>query len=155
MIAIDEPRTSTGSFAACVFRDSDSKTGERTLMAKRRTVELRLVVGTNQLKYRGSEAFLQSVVPRLLDRIDSLRISNLGAAAATLQELVTDSRNAMEELDATTATLEDQVGEMDEATQLMERLQKYLDAYTKSFAVLSNILKRISVTADSIAQNLK
>jgi hypothetical protein len=155
MIAIDEPRTSTGSFAECVFRDSDSKTGERTLMAKRRTVELRLVVGTNQLKYRGSEAFLQSVVPRLLDRIDSLRISNLGAAAATLQELVTDSRNAMEELDATTATLEDQVGEMDEATQLMERLQKYLDAYTKSFAVLSNILKRISVTADSIAQNLK
>ena len=124
-------------------------------MAKRRTVELRLVVGTNQLKYRGSEAFLQSVVPRLLDRIDSLRISNLGAAAATLQELVTDSRNAMEELDATTATLEDQVGEMDEATQLMQRLEKYLDAYTKSFAVLSNILKRISVTADSIAQNLK
>ncbi len=124
-------------------------------MAKRRTVELRLVVGANQLKYRGSEAFLQSVVPRLLDRIDSLRISNLGTAAATLQELVTDSRNAMEELDATTATLEDQVGEMDEATQLMQRLQTYLDAYTKSFAVLSNILKRISVTADSIAQKLK
>ena len=124
-------------------------------MAKRHTVELRLVVGTNQLKYRGSEAFLQSVVPRLLDRFDSLRISNLGAAAATLQELVTDSRNAMEELDATTTTLEDQVGEMDEATQLMQRLQTYLDAYTKSFEVLSNILKRISVTADSIAQNLK
>jgi ABC-type transporter Mla subunit MlaD len=124
-------------------------------MAKRRTVELRLVVGTNQLKYRGSEAFLQSVVPRLLDQIDSLRISNLGAAAATLQELVADSRNAMEELDSTTATLEDQVSEMDEATQLMQRLQKYLDAYTKSFAVLSNILRRISVTADSIAQNLK
>ena len=122
---------------------------------KRRTVELRLVVGTNKLKYRGSEAFLQSVVPRLLDRIDSLRISNLGVATATLQELVADSRNAMEELDATTATLEDQVGEMDEATQLMQRLQKYLDAYTKSFAVLSSILKRISVTADSIEQNLK
>src|SRR4249919_2144719 len=124
-------------------------------MAKRRTVELRLVVGTNQLKYKGSEAFLQSVVPRLLDRMDSPRISNLGAAAATLQELVVDSRKAMEELDATTATLEDQVGEMDEATQLMQRLQKYLDAYTKSFEVLSNILKRISVTADSIAHNLK
>ena len=44
---------------------------------------------------------------------------------------------------------------MDEATQLMERLQKYLDAYTKSFAMLCNILKRISVTVDSIAQNLK
>ena len=124
-------------------------------MAKRRNVRLTLVVGTNQLKYRGSEAFLQSVVPRLLDRIDSPRISNLGAAATTLQELVADSRNAMEELDATTATLEDQVGELDEATQLMQRLQMYLDAYTKSFEVLSNILKRISVTADSIAQNLK
>jgi ABC-type transporter Mla subunit MlaD len=124
-------------------------------MAKRRTVELKLVVGPNRLKYRGSEAFLQSVVPRLLDQIDSLRISNLGAAAGTLQELVADSRNAMEELDATTSTLEDQVGEMDEATQLMQRLQNYMDAYTKSFAVLSNILKRISVTADSIAQNLK
>jgi ABC-type transporter Mla subunit MlaD len=93
-------------------------------------------------------------VPGLLDRVDSLRISNLGGAAAALQELVADSRNAMEELDATTGTLEDQVGEMDEATQLMQRLQKYLDTYTKSFAVLSNILRRISVTADSIAQNL-
>jgi prophage DNA circulation protein len=124
-------------------------------MAKRRTVELRLVVGTNKLRYRGSEAFLQSVVPRLLDRIDSLRISNLGASATTLQELVADSRNAMEELDATTPTLEDQVSGMDEATQLMQRLQKYLEAYTKSFAVLSNILKRISTTADSITQNLK
>ncbi len=124
-------------------------------MAKRRTVKLRLVVGTTQLQYRGSEAFLQSVVPRLLDRIDSPRISNLGAAVATLQELVADSRNAMEELDATTATLEDQVGGMDDATQLMQRLQKYLDAYTKSFEVLSDILKRISVTASSIAQTLK
>jgi hypothetical protein len=123
-------------------------------VAKRRTVELRLVVGTVQLKYKGSEAFLQSLVPGLLDRVDSLRISNLGGAAAALQELVADSRNAMEELDATTGTLEDQVGEMDEATQLMQRLQKYLDTYTKSFAVLSNILRRISVTADSIAQNL-
>ena len=123
-------------------------------MGKRRTVQLKLVVGTNELKYRGSEAFLQSVVPRLLDRIDSLRISNLGAAATTLQELVADSRTAMEELDATTATLEDQVDETNEA-QLMQRLQKYLDAYTKSFDVLSKILKRISVTADSIAQNLK
>ena len=124
-------------------------------MAKRRTVELRLVVGSNQLKYKGSEAFLQSVVPRLLDQFGSLRISNLSAAAATLQELVADSRRAIEELDATTSTLEDQIGEMDETTQLIQRLQKYVDAYTNSFAVLSSILTRISEIADSIAQKLK
>src|SRR5262245_17327439 len=124
-------------------------------MARRRTVELRLVVGTNRLKYKGSEAFLQSVVPRLLDQVDSLRISSLSTAAATLQELVADSRHAVEELDAATSTLEDQIDEMDETTQLIQRLQKYVDTYTNSFAVLSNILTRISVTADSIAQKLK
>ena len=124
-------------------------------MANKRTVKLRLVIGTHQLRYSGSEAFLQSVVPRLLDQMDTLRVSNLTAAAATLQELVTDSRRAIEDLDATTATLEDQVGEMDETTQLMQRLQKYLDAYTRSFEVLSSILKRISTTAESIAQHLK
>jgi len=123
-------------------------------MATKR-VTLRLVLGTNQLRYKGSEAFLDAVVPRLLDQMDALRVSNLTVAAATLQELVADSRRAVEELDATTATLEEQVGEMDETTQLMQRLQKYLDAYTKSFEILSNILKRISATADSIGQNLK
>jgi len=123
-------------------------------MATKR-VTLRLVLGTNQLRYKGSEAFLDAVVPRLLDQMDALRVSNITVAAATLQELVADSRRAVEELDATTATLEEQVGEMDETTQLMQRLQKYLDAYTKSFEILSNILKRISATADSIGQNLK
>jgi ABC-type transporter Mla subunit MlaD len=124
-------------------------------MAKKHTVKLRLVIGSNQLEYKGSEAFLKTVVPRLLDQLDALRVSKLSAAAATLQALVTDSRSAIEELDATTTTLEDQVGEMDETTQLTHRLQKYLDAYTKSFEVLSNILKSISATADSIAQSLK
>jgi septal ring factor EnvC (AmiA/AmiB activator) len=123
-------------------------------MPKKR-VTLRLVLGTNQLRYKGSEAFLRAVVPRLLDQMDALRVANLAVAATTLQELVADSRRAVQELDATTANLEEQVGEMDETTQLMQRLQRYLDAYTKSFEILSNILKRISATADSIGQTLK
>ena len=124
-------------------------------MANKRTVKLRLILGTNQLRYEGSEGFLEAVVPRLLEQMDTLRVSNTTTAARTLRELVVDSRRAVEELDATTATLEIQVGEMDDTTQLMPRLQKYLDAYTKSFEVLGNIVKKISAAADSIGQNLK
>ncbi len=124
-------------------------------MASKRTVRLSVVVGTNRLEYKGSEAFLQSVVPRLLEQMDTLRVSRLSAAADTLQELVDDSRIALEALEASTTTLENQAGEMDEAAQLMQRLQMYLDAYTRSFEALSNILNRISATADSIAQSMK
>jgi hypothetical protein len=47
-------------------------------------------------------------------------------------------------------------GALGDQTQLMQmRLQKYLDAYTKCFEMLSNIMKRISQTSEEMAQNLK
>ncbi len=124
-------------------------------MRNKRTVKLKIVVGANRLEYRGSEAFLQSAIPGLLNQMDTLRISKLTNAAATLRTLAVDSAKAIEELEATTAALENQVDEMDETTQLMQRLQRYLDTYTKSFEVLSGILQRIGSTADSIAQSLE
>jgi uncharacterized protein Yka (UPF0111/DUF47 family) len=87
--------------------------------------------------------------------MDTLRVSKMTNAAATLRTLAVDSAKAIEELEATTAALENQVDEMDETTQLMQRLQRYLDTYTKSFEVLSGILQRIGTTADSIAQSLE
>jgi hypothetical protein len=47
----------------------------------------------------------------------------------------------------------DNMGDM---TQLMQmRLQKYLDAYSKMFEMLSNVMKKMSATSASIVQNLK
>jgi ABC-type transporter Mla subunit MlaD len=124
-------------------------------MRNKRTVKLKIVVGANRLEYKGSEAFLHSAVPGLLNQMDTLRVSKLTNAAATLRTLAVDSAKAIEELEATTAALENQVDEMDETTQLMQRLQRYLDTYTRSFEVLSGILQRIGTTADSIAQSLE
>ena len=124
-------------------------------MPNKRTVKLKIVVGANRLEYKGREAFLQSAVPSLLKQMDTLPVWKLTTAAAALRTLAADSARAIEELEATTAALENQVGEMDETTQLMQRLQKYLDTYTKSFEVLSGILERIGTTADSIGQGLE
>jgi hypothetical protein len=124
-------------------------------MPNKRTVKLKIVVGANRLEYKGREAFLQSAIPSLLSQMDTLPVWKLTTAAASLRTLAADSARAIEELEATTAALENQVGEMDETTQLMQRLQKYLDTYTKSFEVLSGILDRIGTTADSIAQGLE
>jgi hypothetical protein len=50
----------------------------------------------------------------------------------------------------------DELLSMGDMTQLLQmRLQKYQDAYTKMFEILSNVLKRISETRDVIAQNIK
>jgi ABC-type transporter Mla subunit MlaD len=124
-------------------------------MRNKRTVKLKIVVGANRLEYKGREAFLQSAIPSLLNQMDTLPVWKLTTAAGALRTLAADSARAIEELEATTAALENQVGEMDETTQLMQRLQKYLDTYTRSFEVLSGILERIGTTADSIAQGLE
>jgi ABC-type transporter Mla subunit MlaD len=124
-------------------------------MPNKRTVKLKIVVGANRLEYKGREAFLQSAIPSLLNQMDTLPVWKLTTAAAALRTLAADSARAIEELEATTAALENQAGEMDETTQLMQRLQKYLDTYTRSFEVLSGILERIGTTADSIAQGLE
>lgn len=43
-----------------------------------------------------------------------------------------------------------------DVTQLMQmRLQKYLDAYTKSFEMLSNILKKQSEASENTIRNMK
>jgi len=124
-------------------------------MPNKRTVKLKIVVGANRLEYKGSEAFLQSTIPGLLNQMDTLPVWKLTTAAATLRTLAVDSATAIEELEAATAALENQVDEMDETTQLMQRLQRYLDTYTRSFEVLSGILQKIGTTADSIAQSLE
>ena len=124
-------------------------------MPNKRTVKLKIVVGANRLEYKGREAFLQSAIPGLLNQMDTLPVWKLTTAASALRTLAADSARAIEELEATTAALENQVGEMDETTQLMQRLQKYLDTYTRSFEVLSGILERIGTTTDSIAQGLE
>lgn len=57
------------------------------------------------------------------------------------------------------AAIEGEEGKLDtmgDMTQLMQmRLQKYLDAYSKMFEMLSNALKKIAQTSDNMAQNIK
>ena len=51
---------------------------------------------------------------------------------------------------------QDHLDTMGDMTQLMQmRLQKYLDAYSKLYEMLSNVMKKMFATSANIAQNLK
>jgi methylmalonyl-CoA mutase cobalamin-binding subunit len=47
----------------------------------------------------------------------------------------------------------DTMGDMSQIMQM--RLQKYLDAYTKCFEMLSNVMHKMGNTSSQIAQNMK
>jgi hypothetical protein len=45
------------------------------------------------------------------------------------------------------------MGDMSSLMQM--RLQKYLDAYTKCFEMLSNAMQKMASTSDAVVQNMK
>jgi methylmalonyl-CoA mutase cobalamin-binding subunit len=47
----------------------------------------------------------------------------------------------------------DAMGDMSSLMQM--RLQKYLDAYTKCFETLSNVMHKMARTSDAVVQNMK
>jgi nitrate reductase assembly molybdenum cofactor insertion protein NarJ len=64
--------------------------------------------------------------------------------------------DSLARLDAEIAKWEDDLDALADMTAVMQmRLQKYLDAYSKCFEMLSNILKKTSETGDAIMQNMK
>ena len=125
-------------------------------MPQTETIKLRLSLGEIQLEYEGSEAFLQTEVLKLIQSVDHLQVARLRSALNTLDTTVAASINeqaavqdAMEEIKSDL----DAMSEMGEMESL--RLQMAMDRMSKMMSTLSNLLKKISDTAESITQNLK
>ena len=125
-------------------------------MDQNETTKLRLTVGALRLEYEGREDFLKKEVPALVQTMDRLHTSRLVVPFNTLRMTIEDSLTAQnavaDEIDGIKRSL-DSMSEIGEAESL--RLQMAMDRLSKMISTLSNILKTISDTAQSILQNLK
>ena len=125
-------------------------------MASNEKTQLRLTLGALRLEYEGRDEFLKSEVPPLVQGMDQLLTSRLIVPSSTLQAAIADSLTTQNDINDAIATMKndlDSLSELSEEESL--RLQIAMDRLSKLMSTLSNILKKISDTADSIARNLK
>ena len=125
-------------------------------MAPSKTTKLKLAVSALQLEYEGSENFLQSEVPKLVQTMDKLQGSRLVIPLQTLRQEIGDSlttQKAATDLIAGTRSDLDSMSDISEGESL--KLQMAMDRLSKMMTTLSNMLKKMNDTADGIVQNLK
>ena len=125
-------------------------------MAANETTKFKLSVSGFQLEYEGREALLQSEIPNLLLTTDKLKTSRLALPLAVLQQTIAES---MTTHDAASAVIDSVKNDLDSLSELSGterlRLQMAMDRLSKIMTTLSNILKNMDDTANSIVQNLK
>jgi hypothetical protein len=125
-------------------------------MAKNRSARIRLEVGALRLEYEGSEEFFRSELLRLIEVsakvATPLPAGRLGALRADIDSAVITLRGA-DEMIAELRAYSEPKSELTEVESL--RLQVYADRLSKLMSTLSNILKKISETAQAMTENLK
>ncbi len=125
-------------------------------MDQTNTTKLKIVIGSFQFEYEGSETFLQAEALKVVQAMYGLQRSTLSISANILQNTIQEGQTVQGALDDSASALKsavDALGELSEEDML--RLQMTMDRESKLIETLSNILKKISDTADSITQNLK
>ena len=125
-------------------------------MAPNETTQLRLTLGALRLEYEGRDEFLKSEVPTLVQGMDQLVTSRLIGPCNMLQAAIQDSLATQKDIDDALLAVKRDLDSMSELgeTESLE-LQMAMDRLSKMMSTLSNILKKISDTADSIVANLK
>jgi chromosome segregation ATPase len=118
----------------------------------------RLRVKSSGFKFEleAREEFVSAEYPKLLATLGDIaralvviRVEELGADSASAQGALTDLDREMQRLKQEL----DSLSELGETESL--RLQMAMDRISKMMSTLSNVLKKISDTAQSITQNLK
>jgi hypothetical protein len=88
--------------------------------------------------------------------MDRLVTSRLIAPCNVLQAAIQDSFTSQKDIDDALDALKNQLDSLSELGEMESlRLQMAMDRVSKFMSTLSNIMKKISDTADSMAQNLK
>ena len=123
-------------------------------MASNATTQLRLTLGAVRLEYEGRDEFLKSEIPPLVQAMDRLVTSRLIVPCNVLQAAIQDSFTSQKDIDDAIVGMKNDLDSMSELGET-ERLQMAMDRLSKLMSTLSNILKNISDTTDSIAANLK
>jgi hypothetical protein len=125
-------------------------------MPEANPTRVKLVTGGIELEYEGNENFLRSDLPKFVEAIAALRNPNLAGTASILQDAIKDFYLTMEAMSDVITSLRadiDSVSEMGEMESL--RLQMAMDRMSKVMSTLSNILKKMSDTSESIVKSLK
>ena len=120
------------------------------------SVRLRVESGGFKFELEGRQEFVSAEYPKLLATLDGttrpqvvIRMEGLGADSASAQGVVTNLQREMQQLKEEFCSL----SELGEQTSL--RMQMKMDLISKAVSALSNVLKKISDTAERITQNLK
>ena len=125
-------------------------------MPQTETAKLRLSLGAIQLEYEGSETFLQTEVLKLVQSVDQLQVARIRSALNILDTTVAASINEQAAVQDAMEEIKSQLDSMSEMGEMESlRLQMAMDRLSKMMSTLSNLLKKISDTAESITQNLK
>ena len=125
-------------------------------MGKSSSARLRVKSDGFKFELEGREEFVSAESPKLLATLGGMaralvviRVKELDADSASAQGELTDLHREMQQLKQEL----DSLSELGETESL--RLQMLMDRMSKMMSTLSNLLKKISDTAQSITQNLK
>jgi hypothetical protein len=120
------------------------------------TTRVKLRTGGAELEYEGSESFLRSDLPKIIDVIAGLRIPSLGRASTALNETIKEIFLTMATLGDVTGSTKADISSMSELSELeCMRLQMAMDRMSKMAETLSNILTKMSDTSEEIIKNIK
>ena len=125
-------------------------------MAKNGSVRVKVQLGAVQFDYEGNEVFLRSEMPTLIKGMDELQVSKVIAPVGSILKNIEESLGTTKEVDDSIEAIKkdlDSMSEMGETESL--RLQMAMDRMSKMISTLSNLLKKMSDTADGVVQNLK
>lgn len=125
-------------------------------MPEANTTRVKLATGGIELEYEGTESFLRSDLPKFVEAIAALRNPNLAGTASALQDGIKDFYLTMETMSDVITSLRADIDSMSEMGEMESlRLQMAMDRLSKLMSTLSNILKKMSDTSESIVRNLK
>jgi uncharacterized protein YukE len=86
----------------------------------------------------------------------SSQLDVVAPAVAKFDQAARDLQNALTEASAAQAALNNQLGGLGELSESTQRdLQQMMDERSRFIETLSNIVKKIQITADTQVQNLK
>jgi len=125
-------------------------------MPEANTTRVKLATGGIELEYEATESFLRSDLPKFVEAIAALRNPNLAGTASALQDGIKDFYLTMETMSDVITSLRADIDSMSEMGEMESlRLQMAMDRMSKLMSTLSNILKKMSDTSESIVRNLK
>jgi hypothetical protein len=117
----------------------------RSFVSDDQRVKVRLQLGYCEVEYEGSETFLRSEIPKLLEAMDGFKANRPYPDLADAKDLANLVDEIKRDLDSPS-----ELGEM-----VSLRLQIAMNRFSQLLETLSNVLKKMSDTADQISQNLK